>query len=278
MATLKEIQECGLEILKEVDKVCKKNNINYYLAYGTFLGAVRHKGFIPWDDDIDIYMLYDDIEKFKKCCEKELPEKFLVQDFDNDPGMGRIFIKVRNINTYMSENNGVKVTHNEGVWIDIFPLLKTGKNEKVIKNQIKSLFKLQHLVSERINIKKTVYRSKLSKMYRIIRECFYYRPLSRYYYKNVGQLQDKNARSYIIMSVRFYGEYSEEKYKSILRTHKIDDRFVNENNNYYFEGCEFPGFADYDSYLKINYGENYMTPVRYDQHVPDYSKVIVEKR
>lgn len=277
MATLQEIQRCELDILDNVNTVCKNNNINCYLAYGSLLGAVRHKGFIPWDDDVDVYMLYDDVEKFKRCCKKELPEKFIVQDFDNEPGSGKIFIKVRNKNTLMSETEGRKNTYNEGIWLDIFPLLKTGKNDKVIKKQIESLFKLQLLVLERIDIKKTEYSSMKSKMIRIFRELFYYRPMSKHYYKKVGRMSDKNAKSYIVMSVSFYDGYSEEKYKKLLKTHIISDDFLKKVKQYDFEDKKFLGFAEYDKYLKKYYGENYMTPVKYKQHVPDYSKVKVEE-
>ena len=69
-----------LAILVEVDKICRKHNITYWLDYGTLLGAVRHKGFIPWDDDVDICVMRKDYDKLRKYLQQELPEQFVFTD------------------------------------------------------------------------------------------------------------------------------------------------------------------------------------------------------
>ena len=81
---LRKAQLIMFNLLKELDKVCKKNNINYWLDSGTLLGAVRHKGFIPWDDDIDICMLEKDYKKFLKIAKKELSENVFLQTEETD--------------------------------------------------------------------------------------------------------------------------------------------------------------------------------------------------
>ena len=85
---IRNMQLANLEILKEFDKVCKKNNLQYWLDYGTLLGAVRHKGYIPWDDDIDVSMLRDDFEKLTKIFEDEVENKDLyLKHHFNEKGM-----------------------------------------------------------------------------------------------------------------------------------------------------------------------------------------------
>ena len=81
---LRQSQLVMLRILKTVDSICKENNISYWLDSGTLLGAARHGGFIPWDDDIDIMMLREDYELFKEIAKKELPEDMFLQNQDTD--------------------------------------------------------------------------------------------------------------------------------------------------------------------------------------------------
>ena len=78
----KEMQACQLRILVDFQKVCAKNNICFYLAFGTCLGAVRHKGFIPWDDDIDLFMRVDEVEKLKEV-QDQLPPHLYLQTHEN---------------------------------------------------------------------------------------------------------------------------------------------------------------------------------------------------
>ena len=76
--SIEKIHDINLEILKEVDRIARNNNINYFIESGTLLGAVRHKGFIPWDDDIDLLVKREDIDKFISVCEKELDSKYKI--------------------------------------------------------------------------------------------------------------------------------------------------------------------------------------------------------
>ena len=121
---LKHLQSVLLSIMKQIDKFCTEHNIFYYLNGGNALGAVRHKGFIPWDDDFDIMLKYDDYERFLKICRKELdPEKWIIQEAWKDwPGC---FSKIRLKNTYLKdvgEWEGIPM-EKRGIYIDIFPLV-----------------------------------------------------------------------------------------------------------------------------------------------------------
>ena len=92
---LRKYQLADIKILKIFDKMCRDNNLGYWLDYGNLIGAVRHKGFIPWDDDIDVTMIRDDYEKFIKLFEKEIPyDKNLYLEFENN-GINRCLLKLK---------------------------------------------------------------------------------------------------------------------------------------------------------------------------------------
>ena len=134
---LRKIQLLQLEILKDVDRICRKHDIKYTLCGGSLLGAIRHKGFIPWDDDIDIAMLRKEYEKFLKICEQELDkEKYFVQTVDTDPEYRWIYGKIiLNGTTYVRAGQEAIKSHN-GIFIDIFP--RDGKLNNRMIGQIQS--------------------------------------------------------------------------------------------------------------------------------------------
>ena len=100
----RDLQLKILDMVKDIDLVCKKHNIKYYLAYGSVLGAVRHQGFIPWDDDFDIMLKLDDYNKFIKACQEDLDsKKYFVQTLETDPNYYLSFGKIRNIQTTLIE-------------------------------------------------------------------------------------------------------------------------------------------------------------------------------
>jgi len=119
---LKNIQELEFQIMIEVDKICRKNGIKYYIVGGTLLGAIRHGGFIPWDDDIDIAMMRDDYDKFNDIAEKLLPQKYFLQNYRTDKNYWGPFAKIRVNGTIFEESNISHLDCHKGVYIDIFPL------------------------------------------------------------------------------------------------------------------------------------------------------------
>lgn len=118
-----KLQEVELDLMKKFDEVCKKHNINYFLIGGTLLGAARHKGFIPWDDDMDVAMLAKDYYKLLEVAKDEFNGKYFFQTEYSDPGALRYHAQLRN-----SETTGILKTDymcrkkfNQGIFIDIFP-------------------------------------------------------------------------------------------------------------------------------------------------------------
>lgn len=116
---LVQMQKKQLEMLHELDRVCKKNNLQYCLSSGTCLGAVRHKGFIPWDDDIDVYMSWSDAEKLIEHKE-DLNEKYFVQCYKTDPQFPSTHYRLCDSSTsyFLKETKGLDINH--GIFIDIY--------------------------------------------------------------------------------------------------------------------------------------------------------------
>lgn len=121
---LRRAQLRELEILIEVDKICRKHNIEYFLDWGTLLGAVRHGGFIPWDDDIDISVRRKDYSRLCKVLKEELPENLAFQDRFTDWNLPFLFAKVRDKNSYFYEDKSTDTLKYKGIYIDIFPIEK----------------------------------------------------------------------------------------------------------------------------------------------------------
>ena len=113
-----------LDLLAEFDRVCTENNIQYFAGYGTLIGAMRHGGFIPWDDDIDLVMPRIEYEKLRKIAPTEFRQPYFFQTEETDIGFSRPFARLRNSNTtaiQKIEDYG-SVIYNQGIFIDVFPL------------------------------------------------------------------------------------------------------------------------------------------------------------
>ncbi len=116
------LQRQGLDILLQIDRICRKYGIPYYLFYGTELGAVRHQGYIPWDDDVDIVLYRADFERFKKAWMTEKPAGYFYQDPETDPGYRQKITKIRKDNTALVEPKFKDAEMHHGIWVDLFAL------------------------------------------------------------------------------------------------------------------------------------------------------------
>ena len=117
----KKVQRYEIDILQQIARICKKHGIEYFGIGGTALGAVRHKGFVPWDDDIDVGMARKDYEMFLSVAEKELPPGYHVQNFYTEPNSPFYFTKIRKDNTKFVEYYLRDYKMHQGIFVDIFP-------------------------------------------------------------------------------------------------------------------------------------------------------------
>ena len=149
-SSMKKIWAVELDLLKEFDRICQKRNIKYSLAYGTLLGSVRHGGFIPWDNDIDVIMLRDEYEKLCACA-NDFQSPYFLQNEDTDPLACRGHAQLRNVQTtgiLRSEMKHGKAVYefNQGIFLDVFVMDEVPRNTDERKRFFKAVRRLKRKV------------------------------------------------------------------------------------------------------------------------------------
>lgn len=133
---IKQLRSALLEILLKIDGFCKENNITYFIDSGTALGAKRHNGFIPWDDDIDLGMKREDYDRFLLLAQTQFPDGYSIHTFDNTDGFAPMFAKVCKNGTIFETEETKDSGFKQGIFIDIFPYDLLSSNEKERKKQL----------------------------------------------------------------------------------------------------------------------------------------------
>lgn len=244
---LRELQKIETEMLAEVDRVCKKCGIKYCISAGTQLGAIRHKGFIPWDDDADVAFLRPEYEKFRNACKTELDhERFYFQDYRNTPGYRWGYGKLRRKNTSFVRLNQEHMPYPQGIFIDIMPY---------------------------DNVPDSYIARKIHNFY-----CFLYR---KCFWAPLGKMQEKGFKKVIYKILdkipdrwlytsfnHFIWQCNQKKTKRIrILTFPVPGC----ENGYLrtsfenvvpieFEGIKLMGMKDYNTYLSYKYGDYMKLP------------------
>lgn len=145
-----ELQQAEFQILLKFDEICKKIGVSYFLVCGTAIGAAKYKGFIPWDDDIDVALFRDDYNSFLSEAPKHLPENLFLQNCHSEKCFPAIYSKLRNSDTTFIEKSAKHLRINHGIYIDVFPLdgYPKGKiaaeifeiKKKIYSNLVSSVF------------------------------------------------------------------------------------------------------------------------------------------
>ena len=120
MDRLRSVQ---LEIVLEIKRVCDNSGIRFFIEGGTLIGAARHEGFIPWDDDLDVSMLQEDYARFLEVASRELSKEYKLVTWDTDDNYPNIFAKVEKVGTRFIEEGAAHSPHAQGIFVDVFPYL-----------------------------------------------------------------------------------------------------------------------------------------------------------
>lgn len=136
---LRKAQLVMLRLLKIIDKICYENNIQYFLISGSLLGAVRHNGFIPWDDDLDIAMMREDYNKFLEVCKTQLPEGCFLQTRKTDKyyKVYHVPCKLRDTSSLLIEEGQENSKAHQGIYIDVFPFDKHSLDMHLVERDLK---------------------------------------------------------------------------------------------------------------------------------------------
>lgn len=259
MNNLKKAQLIMLDILKLVDKICKDNDIKYWLEAGTLLGAVRHKGFIPWDDDLDIGMLRKDYEKFIAVFSKYGNDKYFLLSKNTDKSYNKNFIKIMSKSYFLIENE--KQFWPTGIYIDIFPFEEFNNDRKHKKiAQIIMLKKNRLLCIEKNNNLKKFFLN----IFRFIRFSVYLFIPIEFIINIIQKKEQQGIKKYIGYDLK------------TGFTYKIKKDYVFPLKKLQFENQKFFVPNNYDEYLKKMYG-NYMQLPPKEERNTHAIKIIIDK-
>ncbi len=151
MDTSTIVRNAQMDLLIELDRICKKWDIPYFLTYGTLLGAVRHDGFIPWDDDLDVGMLWYHYDRFREACKQDLDPAYMLHSWESDPNSPHPFMKLKICGTHYPEKLAAASSMNDAIYIDIFPYDSVSESKFKRQIQAKETYLLYKILLLRCN-------------------------------------------------------------------------------------------------------------------------------
>lgn len=262
---LKPVWNAILEIYVAIADICERHNLTFYVTGGNCLGAVRHKGFIPWDDDLDVFLPWDDYDLFWKYAKEELPHYWKDVGWWNTPEYPEVFGKIQetrvDVLDQVSRESGLELPH--GIYVDVFPLVGCPKTffEKCFWKFSGWCLKLKmSSISILIAEPRKTFRSKI---------VWVFRKLFRHLYPKVVDLQtaimanEKRARRYPCVSDGYCGWYVVGIQDVIT---PIPVRFFGKAEYLPFESIKVPVPGDYLGYLKYKFGDYMKLPPEEMRH------------
>lgn len=251
MEPIEKLHQIDLEIVKNVIKICEKYNLKYFMLGGTMLGAIRHGGFIPWDDDIDLGMPRKDYETFLEIAEKELPDYLQVVNYKNTPSYQYYITRIQDKNVKVIEKrigNDSKFTYAS---IDIFPIDGTPNNKLLRKLYFFRVLSHRALMSlyYKDSIDRKRKRGTIEKAFLWIMEKIPFEKIIDPYKEK--EKIDKLLSSQNVDTSKYIGNIM-----GAYRTREIVPKeWYGKGTKYKFEDIELNGFDKYDEYLRYTYGD-----------------------
>lgn len=265
----RQMQLLQLDMLVELDRVCRENNINYTIFGGTLLGAVRHKGYIPWDDDADVAMLREDYDKFKKITDQLNSEICYFQDHDTDPEYRWGYGKLRRTGTTYVRVGQEHLKCKTGVFIDVFPM--DDIPHSTIGQMLNDFycFCLRKILWSEVG----KYSTSEDGIHRL-----YYKIVSHispsWVFKRVEKIAEKsrNSSTNRVRTLLFpaTGKLYRKRENSLKTRYGMPKEWFLDLQEYEFEGKKLMGTRDYDTILKYIYNDYMKLPSedKRDPHAP----------
>lgn len=269
---LRKLQIVESEILDEIVRICDKHKITYYLVGGTLLGAIRHKGFIPWDDDLDIAMPRKDYNRFKEICKVELSKKYFLQNLETEPLYFLAHIKMRKNNTIFEEPHMISLNAHKGIFVDIFILDNADKQDSFLQNIQANIFmKINSMIRYKVIINSYEHKTFKQKIILLFLSIFSLKYLSKIQQKLMALNKDDKSEYYVNLGSQYgYKKQTMPKNKYYPPT-KVE-----------FEGKRYNVPKDWDYFLTRIYGDYMKIPQKEKRinHNPariDFGDEITEK-
>ncbi len=248
---VRKYQLFQLALLKKYDKICNKLGLSYYLVFGTLIGAIRHKGFIPWDADIDVAMFRKDYEILKDYFLQQPEEKLFYQHYLTEKNhiFSHALLRIKNTHVIYNSRRSRYPFQHDGVFIDIFPIDVVSDNEKLLIKQIQEISRLERIILLKAA---PTYGEKTSTFKRICKETISM-GLAPFSFLKLNQDADELMKR--------YNSDTNTQRLGVLTAPQIYKRLLFPRECFgtprkvIFEGEEFPAPNQAEKFLSISYGD-----------------------